>query len=251
MLLDSPIITERLFFPRQHALDDAFTVQCDGAELACYRAPGKPPADRTFIHFHGNGEVVADYVPDYAQAIAELGVDVVLAEYRGYGGSTGTPGAVAMLDDVDAIFAAVGRPARDVVVYGRSIGSIYAIELARRHPDISGLILESGIADVLERMMIRVTPKELGVSREEFVGLVAEHFDHRQKLASYAGPLLIIHAEDDHVVDVSHARRNHEWAAGERKELALFERGGHNALMSANWPNYVALLQRFLAATAG
>ena len=53
-----------------------------------------------------------------------------LAEYRGYGGSTGEPSLVAMLDDVDAIFSALGRPAGELVVYGRSIGSIYAIEFA-------------------------------------------------------------------------------------------------------------------------
>ncbi|MEM9491386.1 MAG: alpha/beta hydrolase [Myxococcota bacterium] len=252
MLLDDPTIAERLFFPRRAPLAQPFMVQCDGAELACHRRPASAEGSsgnsghRTFVHFHGNGEVVADYVDDYVAAIAELGLEVFMAEYRGYGGSTGSPAAARMLDDVDAIFAAVARPAEQVVVYGRSIGSIYAIELARRQPGIAGLIIESGIADVLERLLVRITPRELGVSRAELEEAVTAAFDHRSKLAAYTGPLLVMHARDDDLIDVRHAEQNYEWAGGAAKELVLFERGGHNAIMAANWPEYIATIERFV-----
>ena len=249
MILDHPIIGERYFFPRREQLDQPFVVECDGAALACYHAPA-PAGALTFVHFHGNGEVVADYVPDYADAIAAMGLGVCLVEYRGYGGSTGTPALAAMLDDVDQVVDALALPTRELVVYGRSVGSLYALELAHRHPDLAGLVLESGIADLLERLLLRVTPAELGVTSGALAAAVAERFDHRAKLAGYRGPLLVLHARDDDMVDWSHARKHFDWAASAAadKELVLFEYGGHNALMSANWPRYLATLEAFVRA---
>ena len=124
-LLDHATLGARLFFPLQEPAPDPFLVDAGGVTLACCsRAPH--PDGPTLVHFHGNGEVVGDYVPEWADAWHAAGFNVFLAEYRGYGGSGGEPALVAMLDDVDAVFAAVGGPADRMVVYGRSIGSIYA-----------------------------------------------------------------------------------------------------------------------------
>lgn len=247
MLLDDTTISTRYFFPRRAPIPNPFEVAVDGgAVLACHRSAPHSNA-RTFLHFHGNGEVVADYIPDYVEAVNAMGLNVVLAEYRGYGGSTGEVAMASMLADVEAIAGAVGVPDETLVVYGRSVGSIYAIELAHRHPRIAGLIIESGIADVHERLILRVRPSELGVSADELRAAVAESFDHEAKLRGYGGPLLVIHCEDDELVDITHARRNFSWASSADKELLVFESGGHNALMARNWPAYVAAIERFVA----
>jgi hypothetical protein len=54
-----------MFFPRRAPLDDAFFVTASDGEskLGCFRATPHPGA-LTILHFHGNGEVVSDYVPD-------------------------------------------------------------------------------------------------------------------------------------------------------------------------------------------
>jgi alpha-beta hydrolase superfamily lysophospholipase len=246
MLLDHPLISERYFFPRPDAVAAPFLVSAAGVDLHCFCDRCRPGA-KTFLHFHGNGEVVADYVPDYTDAIAAMGVNVCMVEYRGYGGSGGVPGLARMLDDGEDVLRAVAVPDSDIVVYGRSVGALYAVELASRHPGVAALILESGIADLLERLRIRVSPAELGVTDAELAAAVAERFDHEKKLARFRGPLLVMHARDDDVVHVSHARRNHAWAGGDDKDLVLFDFGGHNALMSANWPRYLETLRRFLA----
>ncbi len=246
MLLDHPIISERYFFPRRAPIASPFVVPCDGAELHCYlrRAEG---AAKTFLHFHGNGEVVADYVPDYTDAIAAMGVGVCMAEYRGYGGSSGQPALARMLGDVDAVFDTLEIEERDLVVYGRSVGALYAIEMAYRHPGIAALVLESGIADLHERLLLRLSPEEIGATASELEAAVEASFDHQRKLAGYRGPLLVMHARDDELVHFSHAQRNHDWAAGTDKELVFFDYGGHNALMAANWPRYLETLQQFLS----
>src|SRR5690606_278510 len=118
------------------------------------------------------------------------GINTLFVEYRGYGASTGTPGLVRMLADVGRVLAHIAAPPGQVFAYGRSIGSIYAIEATRRLPVLGGLIIESGIADPLERILVRVTPEELGVDRATLEREVADHLDHRAKLAAYPGRVL-------------------------------------------------------------
>jgi len=245
MLLDHPLISRRYFFPVQAPLPGAWRVPCAGGELACYRLGHQ--ADRpTLLHFHGNGEVVADHLPDLAQALQALGVNLCFVEYRGYGGSTGEPALAAMLEDGEAVFSALGLPEARVVAFGRSVGSIYAIELARRHPQLAGLVLESGIADVLERVLLRVRPEELGADLAALEAEVALQLDHRAKLGAFRGRLLALHAAGDGLVPPSHAERNVSWAGGSEATLVLLPEGDHNSIFAENRPAYLAALGEFL-----
>jgi pimeloyl-ACP methyl ester carboxylesterase len=248
-LLDHPLLASRLFFPRSASVDHAFLVTAaDGiSKLACFRALPHPGAP-TVLHFHGNGEVVSDYLPDMAEEFARLGVNSLFAEYRGYGGSDGSPALGSMLEDAAAVLEASGEEPANVVLFGRSIGSLFAIELAARYPSVRGLILESGIADVLERALFRVDAEELGASQADLEAAFAERFDHRAKLGRYRGPTLILHAANDRLVLASHAERNFAWsgAAEADKELILFRRGAHNSVFLANYAEYIDALRRFL-----
>jgi pimeloyl-ACP methyl ester carboxylesterase len=228
MTLDHPLIAERYFFPRRDAPPDVIEVPAGDIRLACWRRVTDPDAP-TLVHFHGNGEVIADYVPEMADAFSELGVNPFFAEYRGYGASTGVPRMLAMLDDVDAIFEAVGGGR--MVVYGRSVGSIYAIELVHRHPEIAALVLESGIADPLERILLRVQPSEVGSTLEEMEQSAREHLNHRAKLEGYPNPVLVLHAEHDHLVPLDNAERLAAWSSG---DLRVFPRGDHNTILAYN-----------------
>lgn len=241
---DHPIISERYFFPRVAPPPIAMRVdvEVDGATLAC--AENKLGHPLCLLHFHGNGEVVDDYLPDFAKLVATMGLDSFFAEYRGYGGSTGTPQLGAMLDDVDALVAAAGD-ADKLVVFGRSIGSIYAIEVARRYPNIRGLVLESGIANVLERILLRASPSELGTSGTDLQQAFAERFDHHAKLSAYPGPVLILHAQNDHLVSVEHAKKNAE-SVGQRCRLEILPLGDHNSILYENQARYLRVLGDFV-----
>ena len=242
-LADHPVITTRYFFPIDLPLPDATIVPVEGAELACFSSDsGK---ELTVVHFHGNGEIVADYLPDFPRKLADLGANTFLAEYRGYGGSTGVPMLGKILDDIPAIRNAIDAPDHQLVIFGRSIGSIYAIEFAARYPDVAGLIIESGIADVLERILLRARPHELGASLQELNDEFHRLFDHQQKLSRYPGPSLCLHAEEDHLVDKSHAERNASWAGGDPR-LVIFPRGDHNTIFAANHNDYLHEVGEFL-----
>ena len=84
-LLDHPLISERYFFPRADAPADPFWIDCDdGTRLACAYNETDPSAP-TVVHFHGNGEVVADYLDGFPGLINRMGCNCFFAEFRAYG----------------------------------------------------------------------------------------------------------------------------------------------------------------------
>lgn len=177
-ILDHPLISQRYFFPSRVSLPDPFWIDCEGAKLACYYHRPFPNA-KTLVHFHGNGEVVGDYLNDFILTIEQLGYNCLLAEYRGYGISTGSPALATMLNDVEQIIIATGQPPEQLILFGRSVGSIYAIHAASCFPSIAGLIIESGIADPLERLLLRITPQELGVDQAHLRMAVEQKLNHQ------------------------------------------------------------------------
>jgi pimeloyl-ACP methyl ester carboxylesterase len=242
-LLDHPLISQRYFFPRPSALADPLWVDAGDVRLACHLHQVEDAA-RTLVLFPGNGEIVDDYLGDFVELIGRMGCSTFLVGYRGYGRSQGQPQLGRMLADVDSIVRAAGDPRR-LIFFGRSVGSIFAIEAAARFPEAAGLVLESGIADVLERLLLRVDPEELGASPEALAGAVAERLDHRQKLPRFPGPVLVMHTRHDGLVDVSHGERLYRWTAG-RKRMRIFPRGDHNSIMAVNAREYFDLLERFV-----
>ena len=177
-ILDHPIIAERYFFPRRAPLSEPFVVAAGGVELHCHWHQ-VDDAGPLIVHFHGNGEVVADWIGEWPAAFAAEGISTLLAEYRGYGGSSGEPRLASMLGDAVAIASAAKVDASRVVAYGRSVGSIYALHAATSL-GLAGLVLESGIADVRERLLLRMDPDELGVTAAELDAALEETVDHRR-----------------------------------------------------------------------
>jgi alpha-beta hydrolase superfamily lysophospholipase len=244
-ILDHPAISGRYLFPQDRTVDDPFLVKVDGAELACYREIVDPDAF-SFIHFHGNGEAVADYVPFMASAFADMGLNSLFVEYREYGESTGQAKLVAMLGDGEAVLNASKIPPEKAIVFGRSIGSLYAIELAHRQPGIRGLIIESGIADPSERFLTYADLASAGFDEADVRAEVKRYFNHKQKLSDYTNPLLTLHTENDDLIDISHAERNHKWASSRQKHLIKFPYGNHNSIFGVNEKAYLDAIASFV-----
>jgi pimeloyl-ACP methyl ester carboxylesterase len=246
-ILDHPIVSSRYFYPRAVELPAPYWIDAaDGSRLACYYQVVNPAAP-TVVYFHGNGEVVADYLPDFPDWINRAGCNVLLAEYRGYGMSTGRPALAGMLEDVTAILRSLAVPDRQLVLFGRSLGSLYAVHGVSQHPQIAGLILESGVAEIGERFFMRVRPEELGRSKAEVLHELKHYFDYAAKLQGFQGRTLVLHTRHDELINVRHAEMLHA-AAPEPKTLYIFEQGGHNDIFYWNRPVYMRLVAEFLAA---
>lgn len=244
-ILDHPIVSSRYFFPRREFLPDPYWVEAaDGSRLACHYQSVSVDA-KTVIYFHGNGEVVTDYLPSFPEWITRAGCNVLLAEYRGYGMSSGTPALAGMLDDVVPIIQSLKIPEYKVILFGRSIGSLYALHGVSQRPQLGGLILESGVADLTERFFQRVAPEELGASESSVVDELRKHFDYVQKLGSFQGQTLILHARHDELLPARHAEMLHA-AAPKPNQLKIFDRGGHNDIFYRNQVEYMQLVEDFL-----
>lgn len=235
-ILDHLTLSDRLFYPWPNRFPGPFFVEGKAGKLGCWYNRAFP-GGMTMIHFHGNGETVADYLGDFAVHISALGVNLLLAEYRGYGMSEGKPCLTAMLEDIPAIVAASGVEPSRLIFFGRSLGSLYASHAAFLYPEAAGLVLESGIAELLELALQRVEPRQLNSTPDLLRAETDRILNQRHKLAAFRGRTLVMHTRNDDIVPFSHGVLLHDWA-NEPKKFAIFERGDHNNIMEVNREKY-------------
>jgi fermentation-respiration switch protein FrsA (DUF1100 family) len=165
----------------------------DGLTLRAAWVSSGLPGAKVAVYFHGNAEAAAQNLP-LAAALADGGVDVVLAEYRGYGGQPGRPDEAGLYADGAALLGALARegvtPGRLVLV-GRSLGTGVAVELALRTPP-SLLVLVSPYTSFTDLGRSLVGPLAPLV--------VPDRFDNLGKIARLTCSVVIFHGTRDEVV---------------------------------------------------
>ena len=244
LLLNSNKVSNKYFYPSYSSFENPYYVESGNNQLACYYHKIKNPK-KTIIHFHGNGEVVSDYLDLFAGQIETLGCSILFAEYRGYGLSTGdSPTLVGMLEDVEKIIQSIDVPPQEIVLFGRSVGSIYALHGASLFPNVAGLVIESGIADVVSRVL-RLIRKPKTVEKEQMKEEGKIYFNHEKKMKTFQGQTLVMHTLYDSLVHASNARRLYDWA-NEPKKLKLFLQGDHNDIFFVNEEEYFKVLEEFI-----
>jgi uncharacterized protein len=184
-----------------------------------------PRADRPVIaYFHGNGGHIG-YRAERLRSFARGGYGVLMLEYRGYGGSPGTPTEAGFCVDGTAALNFLARngvmPNR-LVLYGESLGSGVAVGLAAEH-EIAALILEAPFTSVAEVAQYHYPFVPASV-------LVRDRFDSLSKIGGVKAPILVLHGEQDTVVPVRFGRTLFE-AAPEPKEFWLSREAGHEDLV--------------------
>jgi alpha-beta hydrolase superfamily lysophospholipase len=250
--LDRPEVLRFLFHPRKDppappvpvAVDYSITVDT-GTVLTCrfYAAGPQAPA---ILFFHGNGETVDDY-EENGLMYNRLGIGLLAVEYRGYGRSTGTPTASALIADAHAVLAGVKKwrmqqkQTGPLYVMGRSLGSAPAIELAAQYEaDIAGLIIESGFAytEPLLRFL-GVDTKRLGITE-------ADCFGNFEKIKGFKKPLLLMHAQFDQFIPVSDAELLLKNCPARRKQLQVIPGADHNSILRFGGSDYFKFIKNFI-----
>jgi len=212
----------------------------DGARLRGWWIRGR--GETVLVYFHGNAGNASHRLERTRDLVRDLGLDVVLVDYRGYGASSGTPSEAGLYRDADAIVRAVEKrgigPER-LVLFGESLGGAVALEAAMRHA-CRAVILEAPFLSIPE-MARHVFP---------FLPpfLVRTRFDNASRIARLATPKLIVQAERDEVVPPSQTRRLFE-AAAPPKRYFVVPGAHHNDAPSVGGEAYREVWRRFLEET--
>jgi pimeloyl-ACP methyl ester carboxylesterase len=195
----------------------------DGAAVHALSFPA-PPGAPTVVHLHGNGETMTSSVK-LAETLRAEGVGVVLVEYRGYGISGGSPSESGLYADAEAVLdhlAADGTGPARVVLYGASLGSGVAAEMAARGR-CAALVLVSPFTSIaaVARRMLPLLPTE---------HLVRDRFDTLGKAARIHVPTLVVHGDHDGVIPFAMGEAVTKAIAG--ATLLVVPGAGHDDLLA-------------------
>lgn len=257
-VLDQPDILASIFHPRPEigpapaadSISDHLIPVDDDVHIgARFHAGSKTGANLLF--FHGNGEIVADY-DELGPIFGKLDINLLAVDYRGYGRSNGRPSVSAMMTDCHAILDYVlewlnrNNYAGPLIVMGRSLGSASALELAAQHKEaVNGLIIESGFA--YAEPLLRL----LGVDLDSVSFKEQDGFVNLDKIRTYPGPTLIIHAEFDHIIPYSDGLALYKSSTAEDKSLLKIEGANHNDIFVRGFDSYMQAIQRMILRITG
>lgn len=221
--------------------EEVFFEAADGVELHGWWFPARArsggPARReavprrgAAIYFHGNAGTISSR-GDLAENLARLGLDVLLIDYRGYGASEGEPSEEGLYADAEAAWREAlerGAEPGEIVLFGNSLGSAVAVELAARVEEDpaeaggpAGLVLIGPMPDTVTvgRALYPLVPDFL---------LTWE--DHRyaaiDRIGEAEAPILFARGAHDRVIPREASRSLYE-AAGEPKRWIDVPAAGH------------------------
>jgi uncharacterized protein len=200
------------------------------------------PAIATVLHCHGNGGNLSSVVW-VAQELTARGFDTMIFDYRGYGRSEGRlTDEWGLYADAEAVYSHLvrerGIKAEKLALYGQSLGTTAAIDLASRLP-CAALIVESGLSSASDMGVVSLPwlPRKLHF-------LAKNRFESARKMAEVKCPALIAHGTNDAVIPVDQGRKLYE-SARDPKRLVIVE-GGDHFLFGSGGEKFVSGMVEFI-----
>ena len=181
------------------------------------------PGARTWLLFlHGNAATIASRanIARYRELRA-LGLNLLAPEYRGYAGLPGAPSEASLALDARAAFdyltGTLGVPPTRVVIYGWSLGSAVAVDLASAVPQ-AAVVLEGAPASLVDigQQQYPMFPIRL---------MMRNPFESIGKIQRVHAPLLFLHSPEDNIVPIGEGRRLYAAAAQPKRFVEV--KGGH------------------------
>ena len=218
--------------------EDVYIETADGVRLHGWYIGA--PSSRVLLFFHGNAGNISHRLASLRQ-FHELGLSILIIDYRGYGQSEGRTSEPGLQKDAEAAWQYLTEvrdvAPGDIVLFGRSLGGSVAAWLAAgREP--AALIVESSFTSIPD------------IASELYPWLPVRWLTRMQHATrDYVRdadcPVLVVHSRTDEIIPVSHGERIFE-AAGERRRLLKLE-GGHNDAFITDEARYLAGLSSFLS----
>ena len=210
----------------------------DGVTLHGWFITGRSP--RVLLFFHGNAGNISHRLDSIAQ-FRDLGLSVFIIDYRGYGQSEGRTTEKGMYRDADAAWSYLiesrGVAARDIAIFGRSLGASVASRLAMQNQPLA-LILESSFTSVPD------------IAQDLYPWLPVRWLSRlshatRDYVRDVHCPVLVVHSRDDEIIPFHHSETIFASANEPRTLLAI--RGTHNDAFLRDERNYIEGFRAFLS----
>ncbi len=195
---------------------------------------------RTILWFHGNAGNLSHRYQDLLN-FHNIGCQVLIIDYRGYGKSDGSPSEQGLYRDGLAAYSFLVEqkeiPKDQIVLLGRSLGAAVATKVANRR-EIDRLLLVSPFTNVRD-----MVPHVLPIPGLHY--LISSEFNSLDRIRDIHVPLLIIHGTDDEIVPIELGRKLFERANSPKRFEAL-EGAGHNNISMVAGIKYQQLIREFI-----
>jgi pimeloyl-ACP methyl ester carboxylesterase len=179
---------------------DEINLPIEGRNLNIVRFRAEGTARGAVLYFHGNMRNIERYAY-VAPLFTKLGYDLWMMDYPGFGKSTGKRSEQTLYDDARRVYELAGKEftPQNIVIYGRSIGTGIASELASEK-SCRMLILETPYysIDALAKSYFPIYP---------VTPLTNYAFPIHQYLKKATAPTYIIHGTEDEVIPYSQSKR--------------------------------------------
>jgi uncharacterized protein len=214
----------------------------DKGQLHAWWIPSDQTGAPTMFYLHGNFRNISNNL-EQSLRLHNLGFNVLLMDYRGYGKSSGgSPSEAKVYEDAETAWQYMlkqrGVKLHQAFIYGHSLGGAIAIDLAVHHPEAAGLIIEGTFTSMSEmgKLIYPLLPVDW---------LLDQRFEALDKITRIGIPLLVIHGTWDRKVPVMMAKQLYA-AAPKPKMLALIEGGEHNNTGAVGWTEYRDAVSAFV-----
>jgi len=226
--------------PRDLGLEyeDVYFEASDGVKLNGWFVPSKKRS-ATMLYYHGNAGNISHRLP-IIKMFNEMGIDVFIFDYRGYGKSKGFPSEEGIYRDGFAAYDyLLSRPDVDkgkLVLYGKSIGAAVATEVLKRR-EAKALITEGAFTSAPDMAgeLYPILPLKY---------VIVSKYDSLSNIKTLDLPVLVIHAKDDEIIPFSHGKRIFEAAREPKKVLEVY--GGHNYAIILEPEKFSRVIRQFL-----
>jgi len=209
-------------FELENGAEEVFIQTKDGERINGIYYPGSRP--ELVLYFHGNAGDLSNW-QYVSQDFVRAGYHFFIIDYRGYGKSTGRIAESGLYNDARAAYnyvtATKGFSPEQVIIYGRSIGTGIAIDLAGKVSS-RGLILESpftGLKNLARQKFSLILPSLI----------LRFDFNNLAKINSVKSPVLFLHGSNDTLIPPSHSQQLFDSFDG-KKEIVIVADGSHNDL---------------------
>jgi fermentation-respiration switch protein FrsA (DUF1100 family) len=220
------------------AYEEVLFDTADGVRLHGWWVPkaGAP----VFVWFHGNGGNISHRLENIKLLMDLVGVQVFIFDYREYGHSQGRISREGTFLDAAAAYSYVaetrGIPGTDIVLFGRSLGTALATDLAVKNP-CRALILESAFTNSSD--MAKMLAPFLFDWRPRVP------YDNLGKIGKVKAPVFIIHGSDDEIIPVQMGQKVFA-AANSPKDLYIIPGAHHNDTYVVGGRAYFERLKAFI-----